>query len=206
MQHRKSKVLTWIDARGNSWKMDEERRYKMRLKNSVWYSYSISKQDRKERRHALRICSKVTARLVGDALSSIFVVDDTQLWWGWRDRRWRISSIEDDPKTSATASCSFRNSRVGEGMDEKSFNRESTAAADGMSSSLSLWWRAWPQFHECAQGVLLAEGYNSPEFGCCAQSAWLFQDWLPPLPWHVDQWAPGTYRNWTEWCLWSKKP
>ena len=51
----------------------------LREGHSVKDAYSISKQARKERRLALRICSNVTARLVGDALSSIFVVDNTQL-------------------------------------------------------------------------------------------------------------------------------
>ena len=44
--------------------------------------------------------------------------------------------MDEAAKTSATASCSLRNSGVGEG---KSFSMESTAAADGMSNSLSLW-------------------------------------------------------------------
>jgi hypothetical protein len=100
--------------------------------------YSISKQARSEIRDALRICSSVTARLVGDALSSILVVDITQFWYGWRDRRCRSSSMVEDPNTSATASCSFRNWGAGVGTEENSFNRESTAAADGTSNSLSL--------------------------------------------------------------------
>ena len=46
--------------------------------------------------------------------------------------------MDEAAKTSATASCSLRNSGVGEGIEEKSFSMESTAAADGMSNSLSL--------------------------------------------------------------------